>query len=150
MDSFESREICEQIIHDFNNYPVTKQGEDEEHLIQIRYSDTQEQKMLKQQTAAARTYRADEFEAGVMYARGRLMAGSLSAYPQYAHANGDDFEQYLTQNTGCVKTTSYFYLLYLSPIHHFSCLSRLPPYSSSLMFFLSFLNLFRTTCLLLY
>jgi len=38
-------------------------------VIQIRYSDTHEQKMLKQQTAAARQFRANEFEYGVAQAR---------------------------------------------------------------------------------
>jgi hypothetical protein len=42
----------------------------EEHLIQIRYSDTHEQKMLKQQTAAGRVFRAAEYEVGVAQARG--------------------------------------------------------------------------------
>ena len=41
----------------------------EEHLIQIRYADTHEQKMLKQQTAAGRVFRAAEYEVGVAQAR---------------------------------------------------------------------------------
>lgn len=41
----------------------------EEHLIQIRFSDTHEQKMLKQQTAAGRVFRAAEYEVGVAQAR---------------------------------------------------------------------------------
>ncbi|KAF2180023.1 hypothetical protein K469DRAFT_640229 [Zopfia rhizophila CBS 207.26] len=65
---FESREICEEIIRKFNNTPVSKPG-GEEHLIQIRYSDTHEQKMLKQQTAAGRVFRAAEYEVGVAQAR---------------------------------------------------------------------------------
>lgn len=65
---FETREICEEIIRKFNNTPVSKPG-GEEHLIQIRYSDTQEQKMLKQQTAAGRVFRAAEYEVGVAQAR---------------------------------------------------------------------------------
>jgi hypothetical protein len=67
--SFESRDICEEIIRNFNNTPVSKPGQ-EEHLIQIRYSDTHEQKMLKQQTAAGRVFRAAEYEVGVAQARG--------------------------------------------------------------------------------
>ena len=65
---FESRDICEEVIRSFNNTPVAKAGGDE-HLIQIRYSDTHEQKMLKQQTAAGRVFRAAEYEVGVAQAR---------------------------------------------------------------------------------
>lgn len=68
MSSFETREICEEVIKNFNNTPVSKPGGDE-HLIQIRYSDTHEQKMLKQQTAAGRVFRAAEYEVGVAQAR---------------------------------------------------------------------------------
>lgn len=66
--SFESREICDEVIKNFNNKPVSKPGGDE-HLIQIRFSDTHEQKMLKQQTAAGRVFRAAEYEVGVAQAR---------------------------------------------------------------------------------
>ena len=66
--SFETRDICEEVIKTFNNTPVAKPG-GEEHLIQIRYSDTHEQKMLKQQTAAGRVFRAAEYEVGVAQAR---------------------------------------------------------------------------------
>ncbi|KAF1964645.1 hypothetical protein BU23DRAFT_520895 [Bimuria novae-zelandiae CBS 107.79] len=65
---FETRDICEEVIKTFNNTPVAKPGGDE-HLIQIRYSDTHEQKMLKQQTAAGRVFRAAEYEVGVQQAR---------------------------------------------------------------------------------
>ncbi|KAF1948380.1 hypothetical protein CC80DRAFT_431696 [Byssothecium circinans] len=65
---FETRDICEEVIKTFNNTPVAKSG-GEEHLIQIRYSDTHEQKMLKQQTAAGRVFRAAEYEVGVAQAR---------------------------------------------------------------------------------
>jgi hypothetical protein len=61
--SFESRDVCEKVIKELNNTPVCKAG-GEEHIMQIRYSDTHEQKMLKQQTAAARQFRAAEFEVG--------------------------------------------------------------------------------------
>jgi hypothetical protein len=68
MASFETRDVCEEVIKTFNNTPVSKPG-GEEHLIQIRYSDTHEQKMLKQQTAAGRIFRAAEYEEGVAQAR---------------------------------------------------------------------------------
>ncbi|KIV99572.1 uncharacterized protein PV09_08750 [Verruconis gallopava] len=73
---FESREICEEVMKKFNNTPVSKNG-GEEHVIQIRYSDTHEQKMLKQQTAAARQFRAAEFEYGCLQT-GRHGPGLLS------------------------------------------------------------------------
>lgn len=66
--SFETRDVCEEVIKNFNNTPVSKPGGDE-HLIQIRYSDTHEQKMLKQQTAAGRIFRAAEYEVGVAQVR---------------------------------------------------------------------------------
>jgi hypothetical protein len=103
VSSFESREICEDVIRDFNNHPVKKQGEDEEYQIQIRYSDTQEQKHLKQTTALARQFRAQEFEYGVMQARQRLMAEppfvTAASTPLYPSANQNEFEQYMTTNT---------------------------------------------------
>jgi hypothetical protein len=55
------------VIKKFHNTEITKPGGDT-HIIQIRYSDTQEQKMLKQQTAAARQFRAAEFEYGCLQA----------------------------------------------------------------------------------
>lgn len=68
---FESREVCEQVIKAFNNKAVAKSG-GEDHLIQIRYSDTNEQKLLKQQTAAGRQFRAAEYDLGVAQARGTI------------------------------------------------------------------------------
>jgi hypothetical protein len=49
---------------------------DGDYLIQIRYSDTAEQKLLKQQTAAARLFRAAEFEAGCAQI-GRILPSPL-------------------------------------------------------------------------
>ncbi|KAF2834424.1 hypothetical protein M501DRAFT_944233 [Patellaria atrata CBS 101060] len=97
---FESRDICEMVIRDYNNKAITnKQGE--EHVIQIRYSDTQEQKVLKQQTAAARQFRAAEFEYGVLQARGGQLNASesllgLSASEQDA---ANEFETFLANST---------------------------------------------------
>jgi hypothetical protein len=70
ISSFDSRDICDEVIKEFNNTPVSMPGGDE-HLIQIRFSDTHEQKMLKQQTAAGRVFRAAEYEVGVAQARAR-------------------------------------------------------------------------------
>jgi hypothetical protein len=98
--SFESRDVCEEVIRKFNNTPVSKPG-GEEHIIQIRYSDTHEQKMLKQQTAAARQFRAAEFEYGCIQAgrAGFLSTGSTpdrlrSVSPTTADA-ANEFEQFL-------------------------------------------------------
>jgi hypothetical protein len=88
---------------------VSKAG-GEEYTIQIRYSDTHEQKMLKQQTAAARSFRAAEFEYGCMQAQrsgliaplSERAASSLVVTPTSSVTNvNDDFEGYLQANT-CV------------------------------------------------
>lgn len=100
---FESRNICEDIIKNFNNTPVSKPG-GEEHLIQIRYSDTHEQKLLKQQTAAGRQFRAAEYDLGVaqarhgsMYHPERLL--NLTAMEQEAANEFEVFLQAQTQHT---------------------------------------------------
>lgn len=95
MASFESRDVCEEVIKKFNNTPVSKPGA-EEHLIQIRYSDTHEQKMLKQQTAAGRVFRAAEYEVGVAQARA-LSAGPdryMTMSPDHQSA-ANEFELFL-------------------------------------------------------
>lgn len=102
---FENRDVCEEAMKKFNNTPVCKTG-GEEHIIQIRYSDTHEQKMLKQQTAAARQFRAAEFEFGCMQT-GRSGPGLLgiperlssvspahTASPSVSDA-GNQFEQFM-------------------------------------------------------
>ncbi|KAF2432635.1 hypothetical protein EJ08DRAFT_585251 [Tothia fuscella] len=96
---FETRDICEDVIKSLNNTPVSKPG-GEEHIMQIRYSDTHEQKMLKQQTAAARQFRATEFEYGCIEARrtGLLLPPPdrmHSVSPPADHAN--EFETFLQQ-----------------------------------------------------
>lgn len=103
--SFESRDVCDQVMLEFNNTPIRK-AEGDEHIIQIRYSDTHEQKMLKQQTAAARQFRAAEFEFGCLQT-GRSGPGLMSLPERIAGASpahtaspsvsdhGPTFEQYL-------------------------------------------------------
>lgn len=108
ISSFESREVCEDIIRNFNNTTVSKPG-GEEHTIQIRYSDTHEQKMLKQQTAAARQFRAAEFEYGCLQAGHLLpavptdgsqtLSGSTTTLTA-TNSNGNEFEQFLQANSG--------------------------------------------------
>jgi hypothetical protein len=85
--SFKNRDVCEEIIKNFNNTAVCKPG-GEEHIIQIRYSDTHEQKMLKQQTAAARQFRAAEFEYGCLEARRAGLLPPAGA----AGASGNEFD----------------------------------------------------------
>ena len=66
----------------------------EEHLIQIRYSDTHEQKMLKQQTAAGRIFRAAEYEVGVAQARGQPPERYLELSPEQQNV-ANEFEMFL-------------------------------------------------------
>ncbi|KAF2747911.1 hypothetical protein M011DRAFT_401749 [Sporormia fimetaria CBS 119925] len=91
---FETREICEEIIRKFNNTPVSKPG-GEEHLIQIRYSDTHEQKMLKQQTAAGRVFRAAEYEVGVAQARAMNAPDRYMSLSPDGHDAANEFEIFL-------------------------------------------------------
>ncbi|KAF2736141.1 hypothetical protein EJ04DRAFT_174654 [Polyplosphaeria fusca] len=93
---FDTRDICEEIIKNFNNTPVSKPGS-EEHLIQIRYSDTHEQKMLKQQTAAGRVFRAAEYDLGVAQARGMGPDRYLSISPEQ-QMTPNEFEAYIQAN----------------------------------------------------
>lgn len=88
---FESREACEDVIKDFNNFTIKSGGE--EMQIQIRYADTQEQKSLKQQTQAARQFRSAEYEfATQAWRQGRIpFAGSTD----HANNSTNEFEQYL-------------------------------------------------------
>ena len=88
LSSFESRTVCEEVIKKFNNYKVNVAGE--EYTIQIRFADTQEQKQLKQQTAAARQFRSAEYE----YATQAHKAGYSSSRGSYASNN--EFETYVT------------------------------------------------------
>jgi hypothetical protein len=91
--SFETRDVCEDVIKNYNNTPVSKNG-GEEHIIQIRYSDTHEQKMLKQQTAAARQFRAAEFEFGCLQT-GRTGPNSAERLLNNGGAAPNDFDAYL-------------------------------------------------------
>lgn len=92
-NSFESRDICDEVIKKFNNTPVSKPN-GEEHLIQIRFSDTHEQKMLKQQTAAGRVFRAAEYEVGVAQARALGTPDRYDNASPVSH-NGSDFEMFM-------------------------------------------------------
>jgi len=112
--SFDTRDICEEVIKKFNNTPVIKPGA-EEHLIQIRYSDTHEQKMLKQQTAAGRVFRAAEYEVGVAQARG-LNAGPERFVTMSPDSQGqtNEFEVFLQQGVAYVSASDPHALLPLT------------------------------------
>lgn len=88
--------MCEQVIQDFNNHPVTK-ANNEKCSIQIRYADTPEQKALKQQTTAARQYRSAEYESQTqaqMHSPNAFMArfnGHQEFGPYMSGVNGHDY-----------------------------------------------------------
>ncbi|PNS18838.1 hypothetical protein CAC42_5377 [Sphaceloma murrayae] len=93
---FEIRTDCEEIIREFNNKVIQHNGED--HTIQIRYADTQEQKHLKQTTAAARQFRSAEYEyATQAHRQGWRPEHNLGSPANMAPAGGD-FENYISQN----------------------------------------------------
>ena len=99
---FENRDICEMIIKNFNNSAVSKAG-GEEHVIQIRYADTAEQKMLKHRTAAARQFRTAEYEYGVQ-ARNQVLPTSQRVETATAQSeNANEFENFLHRNAGYGK-----------------------------------------------
>ncbi|KAJ4379603.1 hypothetical protein N0V86_004784 [Didymella sp. IMI 355093] len=91
---FETRDICDEVIKKFNNTPVSKPN-GEEHLIQIRFSDTHEQKMLKQQTAAGRVFRAAEYEVGVAQARALGTPDRYDTVSPVSHSAGSEFEMFM-------------------------------------------------------
>lgn len=88
--SFESREACEEVIKSYNNNTV------EDNQVQIRYADTHEQKMLKQQTQAARQFRSTEYEyATQAWRQGRLPYAGTTLNDNVTSNTGNEFEQYL-------------------------------------------------------
>jgi len=91
---FQSRDDCEEVVRAFNNKTI--EFNDEEHTIQIRYADTQEQKQLKQQTAAARQFRSAEYE----YATQAHKSGWPAGRQQYPQADRNEFENFLGTNVG--------------------------------------------------
>jgi hypothetical protein len=92
--SFETRDICDEVIRDYNNKAVSKPG-GEEHLIQIRFSDTHEQKMLKQQTTAGRVFRAAEYEVGVAQARALGTPDRYQSLSPVSQGGSNEFEMFM-------------------------------------------------------
>ena len=104
VNRFKSRPDCEDVIIAFNNKTIQANGED--HTIQIRYADTQEQKGLKQTTAAARQFRSAEYEYAVQARRNGWFGGSTQQYSPESQENGgssNDFENYLGTNAKYVS-----------------------------------------------
>lgn len=77
----------------------------EEHLIQIRFADTQDQKNLKQQTAAARQFRTAEYEFATQgHTWGQLNPLSrVHGVPSGPMGQAHDFESYLANSTRSVS-----------------------------------------------
>jgi hypothetical protein len=67
----------------------------EEHLMQIRFSDTHEQKMLKQQTAAGRVFRAAEYEVGVAQARALGTPDRYHSLSPVSQGASNEFEMFM-------------------------------------------------------
>ena len=63
MSSFETPEICEKVIASFHGKAI---GEGKNaSILQLRYADTKEQKMLKMETAERRQFKANEYNIAV-------------------------------------------------------------------------------------
>lgn len=58
--SFESRDICDDIIKKYNGVGIGEEGL----LMNIRYADTPSQKELKRVTAERRQFRTNEYNIG--------------------------------------------------------------------------------------
>lgn len=58
--SFESRDVCDEIIRKFNGVGIGEEGL----LMNIRYADTPSQKELKRVTAERRQFRTNEYNIG--------------------------------------------------------------------------------------
>ena len=56
---FETHDICEQVLEHFNNHPMLT-GDDNS-VLQLRYADSQAQKKLKEESAAHRGFKANEY-----------------------------------------------------------------------------------------
>ncbi|MCJ1472423.1 hypothetical protein MMC13_001071 [Lambiella insularis] len=68
---FATPEICDRIIQGYNGKPIGQEG----HVLSIRYSDTEKQKQLKNETAERRQYKTNEYNASV-FAPGSPYAAS--------------------------------------------------------------------------
>jgi hypothetical protein len=60
VDSFESRDICDEVIKKFHGQPIGADGL----LLQVCYADTPAQKDLKKITSERRQFRTNEYNVG--------------------------------------------------------------------------------------
>ncbi|KAI9713229.1 MAG: hypothetical protein M1820_001215 [Bogoriella megaspora] len=97
---FETRDVCEIIIRDFNNSVVVQPKSEEEHIIQIRYADTAEQKWLKQQTAAARQFRTAEYEFATAHRRPYIQGQNRTDSTSASNTSSNELENYLAASNG--------------------------------------------------
>lgn len=72
MRSFETREVCEEIIRKFHGQPIGDEGL----LLQVRYADTPAQKDLKRITTERRQFRTNEYNVGAYGAPAELLGMS--------------------------------------------------------------------------
>jgi len=68
--SFESRDVCEEVIKKFHGQPIGDDGL----LLQVRYADTSAQKDLKRITTERRQFRTNEYNVGAYGAPADLLA----------------------------------------------------------------------------
>jgi hypothetical protein len=68
--SFESRDICEEIIKKFHGQPIGEEGL----LLQVRYADTPAQKDLKRITTERRQFRTNEYNVGAYGGSAEILA----------------------------------------------------------------------------
>lgn len=91
---------------------MTKLSEDEPHLIQIRFADTQDQKALKQQTTAARQYRTAEYESQTSGQSQYSPSGRVSGMSVLrGQRSDDDFESYMANAASGYVSKLLFYNL---------------------------------------
>lgn len=76
LHSFESREICEEIIRKFHGVPIGDEGL----LLQVRYADTPAQKDLKRVTTERRQFRTNEYNVGA-YGNPELLLSPILTSP---------------------------------------------------------------------
>lgn len=84
--SFESRDICDEIIKKFHGKPVGA----ENLPLQVRYADTSAQKRLKATTTKKRQYRANEYN--------NIVNGGFWNMPPHHHLRGGN-RFWLRQNS---------------------------------------------------
>ncbi|MCJ1433347.1 hypothetical protein MMC27_002707 [Xylographa pallens] len=72
---FATPEICDQIIQTYNGKSIGNEG----HVLSIRYSDTEKQKQLKNETAERRQFKTNEYNASVFGIGSPYVASPVTA-----------------------------------------------------------------------